>query len=176
MSTATQPAISAEFATSYRDMLVQQLETKEFPVTAKVIRAVPQAKSSYKPDDKAKTALELAWHIASAEVWFLDSVADGAFDPAGESKTPNPGDITKIADWYDKETKRAVERVKKLKGDHLLKAVDFFGAFKLPNFMYLQFELNHGVHHRGQLSTYLRPMGSKIPSIYGGSADEPWQG
>ena len=31
------------------------------------------------------------------------------------------------------------------------------------------------VHHRGQLSTYLRPMGSKVPSIYGGSADEPVQ-
>ena len=135
-----------------------------------------QAKSSYKPDDKAKTALELAWHIASSEVWFLDSVADGKFEPGAENKVANPGDITKIADWYDQETKRAVARVKKLSAEDLLKSVDFYGAFQLPNFAYLQFELNHGVHHRGQLSTYLRPMGSKIPSIYGGSADEPWQG
>jgi uncharacterized damage-inducible protein DinB len=37
-------------------------------------------------------------------------------------------------------------------------------------------QLNHGIHHRGQLMTYLRPMGSKVPSIYGGSADEPFQG
>jgi uncharacterized damage-inducible protein DinB len=41
--------------------------------------------------------------------------------------------------------------------------------------MYLQFMLMHLSHHRGQLSTYLRPMGSKVPSIYGGSADEPFQ-
>ena len=175
MSTATQAGVSAEFATTYRDHLVQSLE-REFPVTAKVIRAVPQAKRSYKPAEHAKTALELAWHIASAEVWFLDSIADGAFDPAAEGKTPNPGDINKIADWYEKETKRAVERVKKLSAADLTKTVDFFGAFQLPNYLYLQFQINHGCHHRGQLSTYLRPMGSKCPSIYGGSYDDPWKG
>lgn len=175
MSTATQPTVSAEFASTYRDHLVQSLE-REFPVTAKVIRAIPQAKSSYKPDDKAKTALELAWHIASSEVWFLDSIADGKFEPGASDKVPNPGNIEQIAAWYDKETKRAAERVKKLSGDQLLKSVDFYGAFQLPNFAYLSFQLVHGVHHRGQLSTYLRPMGSKCPSIYGGSYDEPWKG
>jgi uncharacterized damage-inducible protein DinB len=35
---------------------------------------------------------------------------------------------------------------------------------------------NHGVHHRGQLSSYLRAMGSKVPDMGGGSADEPMQG
>jgi uncharacterized damage-inducible protein DinB len=39
--------------------------------------------------------------------------------------------------------------------------------------VYVAFMSNHSIHHRGQLSTYLRPMGSKVPSIYGGSADEP---
>jgi uncharacterized damage-inducible protein DinB len=33
---------------------------------------------------------------------------------------------------------------------------------------------NHSIHHRGELATYLRPMGSKVPSIYGGSYDEPF--
>jgi uncharacterized damage-inducible protein DinB len=174
MSTTAQPEISANFASTYRDMLMQSLE-REFPVTAKVIRAIPQSKSSYKPDEKAKSAIELAWHLASSEVWFLDSIADGRFDPDGE-KIASPGDIEAIAAWYEKETARAAARVKKLSGEQLLKSVDFFGAFQLPNFTYLQFEINHGVHHRGQLSTYLRPMGSKIPSIYGGSADEPWAG
>ncbi|MGE5735968.1 MAG: DinB family protein [Acidobacteriota bacterium] len=40
---------------------------------------------------------------------------------------------------------------------------------------YLGFLNNHSIHHRGELATYLRPMGSKCPSIYGGSYDEPWQ-
>jgi len=48
-------------------------------------------------------------------------------------------------------------------------------VFRLPAAMYLGFELNHTVHHRGQLSAYLRPMGAKVPDIYGGSADEPFQ-
>lgn len=45
-----------------------------------------------------------------------------------------------------------------------------------PRNNYLLFALVHMVHHRGQLASYLRPMGGKVPSIYGGSYDEPWQG
>ncbi|MEO5936246.1 MAG: DinB family protein, partial [Terriglobales bacterium] len=137
---------------------------------------VPDAKSSYKPDPNAKTAAELAWHIASSEIWFLDSIANGKFVPGGESGYKNPGTIEQIAAWYEQETKRGVAAVKKLPADQLVQPLDFFGAFQLPTFAYLTFQLVHGVHHRGQLSTYLRPMGSKIPSIYGGSYDDPWKG
>jgi uncharacterized damage-inducible protein DinB len=52
--------------------------------------------------------------------------------------------------------------------------VDFFGM-KMPAVQYLMFALVHMVHHRGQLATYLRPMGGKVPAIYGGSFDEAWQ-
>jgi uncharacterized damage-inducible protein DinB len=45
----------------------------------------------------------------------------------------------------------------------------------MPNVMYLGFMTNHSVHHRGQLSTYLRAMNAHVPSIYGGSADEPFE-
>jgi len=48
--------------------------------------------------------------------------------------------------------------------------------FQWPNVSYLGFANNHSVHHRGQLASYLRAMGSKVPAIYGGSADEPFQG
>ncbi len=62
--------------------------------------------------------------------------------------------------------------------EELLTPVDFFyGAFTLPVVFYLGFVNNHSVHHRGQLATYLRPMGSQnAASIYGGSFDEPWAG
>jgi len=46
----------------------------------------------------------------------------------------------------------------------------------MPNISYLGFALVHSVHHRAQLSTYLRPLGGKCPDIYGGSADFPWEG
>jgi uncharacterized damage-inducible protein DinB len=48
-------------------------------------------------------------------------------------------------------------------------------VFNLPAVAYLGFLNNHSIHHRGQLAAYLRPMGSKVPNIYGGSFDEPMQ-
>jgi uncharacterized damage-inducible protein DinB len=58
--------------------------------------------------------------------------------------------------------------------EQLLTPVEFFGVFNLPAALYLGFLNNHSIHHRGELATYLRPMGSKVPSIYGGSYDEPF--
>ena len=59
-------------------------------------------------------------------------------------------------------------------GTALAQIVDFYGM-KLPNAQYLVVAAVHNAHHRGQLASYLRPMGGKVPSIYGGSADEPFQ-
>jgi uncharacterized damage-inducible protein DinB len=69
---------------------------------------------------------------------------------------------------------RAMSRVRA--PEQLTTPVDFLGAFNFPAVLYLSFVNNHSIHHRGQLSVYLRPMGAKVPSIYGGSADEPWTG
>ena len=71
------------------------------------------------------------------------------------------------------------EKLKTLRAlpeDKLTQPVDFFGIMTAPNASYLGIAANHGIHHRGQLAAYLRPMGSKVPSIYGGSADEPFTG
>ena len=55
--------------------------------------------------------------------------------------------------------------------DQLVKVVDFRGMMQLPAIAFLQLSLLHSSHHRGQLSTYLRPMGAKVPAIYGESYD-----
>ena len=52
-----------------------------------------------------------------------------------------------------------------------MKIVDFRGLFQLPAVAFLDFSVHHIIHHRGQLSTYLRPMGAKVPAIYGESYD-----
>ena len=52
-----------------------------------------------------------------------------------------------------------------------MKVVDFRGIFQLPAVAYLQTAQIHSIHHRGQLSMYLRPMGAKVPAIYGESYD-----
>ena len=64
-----------------------------------------------------------------------------------------------------------MERLEKTTGDELLRSVDFYGIRQFPAIALIQIILNHTIHHRGQLSTYLRPMGAKVPSIYGPSHD-----
>ncbi len=148
---------------------------REAATTRKVLAAVPDDQGSYTPHPTSMTAIDLAFHIAASEVWFLNGVANGSF-PMEESK--RPAEIAKPSDvvaFYDANLGAAMARAKATSGEDAAKIVDFFGAFQLPNFYYVNFMLKHSIHHRGQLSAYLRPMGAKVPSIYGGSADEPFE-
>jgi hypothetical protein len=76
---APQPALSPEFAVGMRDSLLQGLG-RELEITKKVIAAIPEDKRDYRPDPKARTAWELAWHLASCDVQMRDEVADHKFE------------------------------------------------------------------------------------------------
>jgi uncharacterized damage-inducible protein DinB len=143
----------------------------EHRITKNVIEAIPVDKGDYRPEPLSRPALDLAWHIASTEMRFLNAVESGAFDL---SPMPMPDSIKNskdLAAWYADHFGRHFENLTKLSNDQLLKIVDFRGMFQLPAVMYLGFILHHTVHHRGQLSTYLRPMGGKVPAMYGESYD-----
>jgi uncharacterized damage-inducible protein DinB len=140
-------------------------------LTRNVIEAIPVDKGDFRPDTVAKTAMDLAWHIVATEMRFLEAVAAGAFD---FTPKPRPDSVKTSADlsaWYAEHFEPHVEAVAKLSDEQLLKVVDFRGMFQLPAVMYLNFVVHHTIHHRGQLSMYLRPMGAKVPSIYGESYD-----
>jgi uncharacterized damage-inducible protein DinB len=172
--TTSQQGPTPEFAVAYRDTMLMGL-ANEMKATKKVLAAVPDAKRDYKPDPNARTAQELAWHLASADVQMLDETADRKFLMEARF-TDEPKTSADLASWYEKNFLRAIERVRAMSAEELLTPVDFYGAFTLPVVYYLGFVNNHSIHHRGQLATYLRPMGAKCPAIYGGSYDEPWQG
>jgi uncharacterized damage-inducible protein DinB len=143
----------------------------ESRITKSVIEAIPLDKGDYRPDQVSKTAMELAWHIVVTEMRFMDSVAAGVFDL---TPRPRPDSIKTSADlsvWYQDNVARHMETLTKLSTDELLKIVDFRGMMQLPAVMFLGLMLHHSVHHRGQLSMYLRPMGAKVPSMYGESYD-----
>ena len=150
----------------------------EWMTTAKVIEAIPDANKEWKPDPKSRSAWDLAVHLAGADIWFLNAILDGQFtnDPEGDAKlkaaAPNPA---ALATWYKHEFPKKLEQVLALPDHKYTEIIDFYGM-KNPALVYLNFALVHGVHHRGQLSGYLRPVGGKVPAIYGGSADETWQG
>jgi uncharacterized damage-inducible protein DinB len=143
----------------------------EHRTTAKIIEAIPLNKGDYRPDAISKSALDLAWHIASVEKRFLDAVAAGEFDLTPAPRPESIQNSGALNHWYVETFAAALERLTNLSAEQLLKVVDFRGMFQLPAVMYLQFILSHSIHHRGQLSMYLRPMGAKVPSIYGESYD-----
>lgn len=174
MGSAAQPSISGDSAVRIRDHMLEKL-AKESNTTQRVIAAVPEDKKQYRPHPDSRSAWQLAVHLASSQVWFLNSVADRKFEWTGEEKEPAPT-IAGVVQWRDAEIKKAAARVRAMTAEQLLTPVDFFGILKLPVVFYLEFDQDHCIHHRGQLSTYLRPMGAKVPDIYGGSFDEPFTG
>ena len=163
--------MNADQAKAAAQLVGQQLQN-EWMTTFKVLTAVPEGKKDYKPDPAARPAAELAAHLAGADVWFLNGVINGKFDDPAD---PKFGSIQEIGDWYKQNFPKALEKALALDGAKLAQIVDFYGM-KMPAVNYLLFALVHMVHHRGQLAAYIRPMGGKVPSIYGGSYDEPWQG
>jgi uncharacterized damage-inducible protein DinB len=159
-----------EQALFLRDFLLTSLKA-EHPVTRRVIEAIPLDTGDYRPDEVVKSAMDLAWHIVGAEHKFLDCVVTGTFDT---TPTPRPAQLATSADvarWYADSFQKDTERVASLPADALVTVMDFRGIFKFPAVSYLQIGLNHSIHHRGQLSMYLRPMGAKVPAIYGESYD-----
>lgn len=163
-------AEQAQFLVGYFANMMEM----EAKTTARVLAAVPDDKKDYKPDEKSRTAWELATHLATGDVWFVDSIIKGnfVFDP-NAGLPPGMKTVQDVVDYYNKEYPAKIAELRSLPADKLTQIVDFFGMFQWPSAAYLGFANNHSTHHRGQLAAYLRAMGSKVPSIYGGSADEP---
>jgi uncharacterized damage-inducible protein DinB len=143
---------------------------REYSTTRRVLAALPDDQMNWQPHEKGMKAGELAWHIATSDCFFLRSVADGAFTPPG--KMEQPATVAEIVAYYDQNYPPQLERCKNLSGDQAAKELDFRGVFVQPAALFLNLANSHSIHHRGQLSTYLRATGAKVPKIYGRSADE----
>lgn len=164
------PQLSPEEAKFLCAQFLPSLKT-EHATTKRVIEAIPEDKSDYRPDPNAKSALELAWHIVAAEKRFLAGVAAGGLDFSPINRPESVRTPAEIGVWFDETFSGNLAQIEGLSGQQLAKIIDFRGMFQLPAVSFIQLCLNHSIHHRGQLSTYLRPMGGKVPSIYGESYD-----
>lgn len=146
----------------------------EFPATCQVLAAVKDDNRDYKPDAKSRSAWELATHIATADIWFIDSIINGAFayDPeaakAAESRFTS---VAEVVDFYKKTFPQKLQALRALPAEKFAEVIDFFGAMRMPRANFVAMANNHSIHHRGQLAAYLRAHGSKVPNIYGPSAD-----
>ena len=163
--------MNAEQAAAVVQVLTGTIES-EGGATRKVIAAVPAGNRDYKPDPKSRSAWDIAVHIAMSDVWFADSILGGKFDWTGEPATPaEMTDPAAVAKWHEKQMADRLAKLRAMSPDDMLRNVEFFGM-KGPACTWLAMMNNHTIHHRGQLAAYLRAAGSKVPAIYGMSADE----
>ena len=155
------------------DFLVADFE-QEMQTTLRVLEAVPNQRLDYRPDTKGKTGLGLVRHIGLEDAWLLNCIADGTFTPPPDDSDAcgimSPSDAVAR---YKADVPPALDRVRALSGEALANTLNLLDMIQAPAVNLLALALKHSVHHRGQLSSYLRAMGGTVPGIYGPTADTP---
>jgi uncharacterized damage-inducible protein DinB len=165
--------VNADQAKTVADTLAALWES-EFPATCRVLAAVKDDNRSFQPDAKSRTAWDLAKHLATSDIWFIDSILTGKFEFNPESAKQAESKFNSVDDvvaFYRETFPAKIAQLRGLPAEKLTAPVSFFGMMEMPNVSYIGFANNHSIHHRGQLAAYLRAMGSKVPNIYGPSAD-----
>ena len=148
---------------------------REFQTTMKVLNQFPTDKKDFRPHERSRSAHELAYTFI-AEQSGMSTALDGQvrFD-AGPAM---PSTFKECLDLYEKSNNALVSKIKALNDDTLNGTVPFpVGPNKMADFRKLDLLwtiMMDMIHHRGQFSVYLRMAGGKVPSIYGPTADEPW--
>ena len=151
----------------------------EMATTRRLLERVPSDKGEWKPHVKSFSLGHLAQLVATMPGWITIALEQTALDlatfPGYSYETTET--LLGVFDNHVKEARAALEKAKdgefevpwSLKhGEQVL--------FTLPRFVAVRTDINHLVHHRGQLSVYLRLLDVPIPSIYGPTADEGWGG
>ena len=142
--------------------------TEESRTTRNVLARIPEG-SDYRPDPKSRTAQEIAWQILCEEQMIIDALESGRVEWA---PPPMPATMKEVVATYEKQSAETGDRWKNLPAAKWEGTLEFYGTQRPASPMAWSF-LFDIVHHRGQITTYLRPMGSTVPQIYGPSADEP---
>jgi uncharacterized damage-inducible protein DinB len=144
---------------------------REAPKFDSVMDALPTDRLDYRPHPKSRSAAEMVAHLAREQEMLTQMMNEGKID----YRDPVPEDFGEMRALWKKCTSELRDRLKNLDDAGWNRPVKFFMNGKQINEtstheMLWGFLLDM-VHHRGQLSTYIRPMGGKVPSIYGPSAD-----
>src|SRR5437762_3268586 len=142
--------------------------TTESATTRNVLARIPEG-SDYRPDPKSRPAQEIAWQIVCEEKMLIEALESGRAEWA---PAPLPASRKDVLETYEQQSAAMAERWKELPDAHWEGMLEWFGSQRPASAMAWSF-LFDIVHHRGQITTYLRPMGSTVPQVYGPSADEP---
>ena len=138
-----------------------------------MIAAVPARRWGWRPHPKSMSAGELARHLAGSEWWFCAEalgLGSPGPDPAPKERPPAaPAALLRAARRSHGRLSAAVRR----RGSRWLRGSVSFYDLRMPRHRVFDLMIRHEVHHRGQLSVYVRLCGGRVPAVYGDSADEP---
>lgn len=155
-----------------QEFLVERLKA-EVPVFLRVLKELPKDRLSYKPHERSPSAEQLVWTITAEQKACLDV----AIDYKAEWTNIPPPSMDEMLEKYEQWSNELLDRIPKLDEASWDRKAQFYYEGKLvfeqQVGLFLWNILFDAIHHRGQLSAYLRPMGGKVPAIYGPSADEP---
>jgi uncharacterized damage-inducible protein DinB len=143
----------------------------ERPAFLRVLKSIPADKAEYKPHERSPAAGQLVWPLAGELKACLDAVE------RGEAEWQlRPSLSTEMIAKYEEWSSALADHASKRNEEVWNRVAKFYYNGKVvseqPTGQFLWFVLFGAIHHRGQLSVYLRPMGSTVPAIHGPSADE----
>ena len=165
-------------ASSEKQRFLETFE-REHARTLDVLRAYPDDQSDFRPHERSRTAREVAWPLVLGQQRLMIRALTGGFDWSKPPGTPPaaPATLSAITQALEEAHGPVVKALRDVDDAALNGTVQFFVAPKtlgdVPLLDFLWFLLFDQIHHRGQLSVYLKIVG-KVPSIYGPSADHPW--
>jgi uncharacterized damage-inducible protein DinB len=149
----------------------------EMTTTRTVIERVPEDKFGFKPHEKSMTAGRLASHIAEMPNWAVTGITTESLDVAAGMKPFVATSRAELLGAFDKAVAGARTAIAGASDETFFQNWSLKNGDKtlmtMPKIAVVRsFVINHIIHHRGQLSVYLRELNVPVPSIYGPSADE----
>ena len=172
---AAKPAAGRSSASHFKRQYLEVF-SREFPTTLRVMKAFPPGKDDFKPHERSYAASRLV-HTFSMENAVVYKAIRGELTMPPDLPAA-PATYAEAVANYERGAKELMAAVEEMPESRLLEEMNFFtgprqkGMVPISQVMWLM--LMDSIHHRGQLSIYIRMAGGKVPSIYGPSADEPW--
>jgi len=157
--------------------LIGELQ-QEAATTRKCLERIPADKFDYKPHEKSMSMGRLAVHVAEMLTWAVETVNKTEIDFAAQEYKPfEPQTTEELVAYLDKQVEESVEALKNASDEAMMEPWTLRNGeqiyFTMPRIQVLRgMVFNHIVHHRGQLSVYMRLNDIPVPSLYGPSADE----
>jgi len=151
----------------------------ESATARRLLERLPLQHFGWKPHEKSMTLARLATHIVEIPGWVASILDQDEFDVGAREHAPkNASSIAELLEMFEKNLAAAREAIGRQTNERMM------GPWRLKKKGQLIVEmprigvirsllLNHFIHHRGQLSVYIRLLNVPVPSIYGPSADEP---